>query len=97
MIRARTDAAATDGINEVIERLNLYAEAGADIVFADALLSVDESRWWRRMCASACGQHGLRTDRTRHDAGLSRPSDSRRSASATVSYRACSPVRRYAA
>jgi 2-methylisocitrate lyase-like PEP mutase family enzyme len=42
MIRARTDAAATDGINEVIERLNLYAEAGADIVFADALLSVDD-------------------------------------------------------
>jgi 2-methylisocitrate lyase-like PEP mutase family enzyme len=33
MIRARTDAAATDGINEVIDRLNLYAEA---------LLSVDD-------------------------------------------------------
>jgi 2-methylisocitrate lyase-like PEP mutase family enzyme len=42
MIRARTDAAATDGINEVIDRLNLYAEAGADIVFADALLSLDD-------------------------------------------------------
>jgi len=42
LIRARTDAAATDGINEVIDRLNLYAEAGADIVFADALLSVED-------------------------------------------------------
>jgi 2-methylisocitrate lyase-like PEP mutase family enzyme len=42
MIRARTDAAATDGINEVIDRLNLYAEAGADIAFADALLSVND-------------------------------------------------------
>src|SRR5262249_61496834 len=42
LIRARTDAAATDGINEVIDRLNLYAQAGADIVFADALLSVDD-------------------------------------------------------
>ena len=42
MIRARTDAAATDGIPEVIDRLNLYGEAGADIVFADALLSVDD-------------------------------------------------------
>jgi 2-methylisocitrate lyase-like PEP mutase family enzyme len=42
MIRARTDAAATDGINAVIDRLNLYAEAGADIVFADALLSIDD-------------------------------------------------------
>ena len=42
MIRARTDAAATDGIPEVIDRLNLYGEAGADIVFADALLSVED-------------------------------------------------------
>ena len=39
LIRARTDAAATSGISEVIDRLNMYAEAGADILFADALLS----------------------------------------------------------
>jgi 2-methylisocitrate lyase-like PEP mutase family enzyme len=44
MIRARTDAAATDGIPEVIDRLNIYAEAGADILFADALLSADDIR-----------------------------------------------------
>ena len=44
MIRARTDAAATYGIPEVIDRLNLYAEAGADIVFADALMSVEDIR-----------------------------------------------------
>lgn len=44
MIRARTDAAATDGIAEVIDRLNLYAEAGADILFADALLSAEDIR-----------------------------------------------------
>ena len=37
-IRARTDAAATDGIGAAIDRLCLYAEAGADILFADALL-----------------------------------------------------------
>jgi 2-methylisocitrate lyase-like PEP mutase family enzyme len=42
LVRARTDAAATDGINEVVDRLNLYAEAGADIVFADALLCVED-------------------------------------------------------
>lgn len=42
LIRARTDAAATDGIAEVIDRLNQYAEAGADILFADALLSADD-------------------------------------------------------
>jgi 2-methylisocitrate lyase-like PEP mutase family enzyme len=44
LIRARTDAAATDGIPEVIDRLNMYAEAGADIMFADALLSVEDIR-----------------------------------------------------
>jgi len=44
LIRARTDAAATDGIPEVIDRLNLYAEAGADILFADALLSAEDIR-----------------------------------------------------
>jgi 2-methylisocitrate lyase-like PEP mutase family enzyme len=44
LIRARTDAAATHGLTEVIDRLNLYAEAGADIVFADALLSAEDIR-----------------------------------------------------
>jgi 2-methylisocitrate lyase-like PEP mutase family enzyme len=39
LIRARTDAAATHGVGEAIDRLCLYAEAGADILFADALLS----------------------------------------------------------
>jgi 2-methylisocitrate lyase-like PEP mutase family enzyme len=39
LIRARTDAAATHGLSEAIDRLNLYAEAGADILFADALLT----------------------------------------------------------
>lgn len=42
LIRARTDAAATDGLSAAIDRLNLYAEAGADIVFADALLSAPD-------------------------------------------------------
>jgi 2-methylisocitrate lyase-like PEP mutase family enzyme len=39
IIKARTDAYATHGLNEVIRRLNLYADAGADLLFADALLS----------------------------------------------------------
>jgi 2-methylisocitrate lyase-like PEP mutase family enzyme len=42
VIKARTDAAATHGIAEAIRRGNLYAEAGADLVFADALLSEDD-------------------------------------------------------
>ncbi len=39
VIKSRTDSFATHGIKEVIRRLNLYAEAGADLLFADALLS----------------------------------------------------------
>jgi 2-methylisocitrate lyase-like PEP mutase family enzyme len=39
IIIARTDAAGTHGVDEAIRRLNLYAEAGADCMYADALLS----------------------------------------------------------
>ena len=39
VIKARTDAAGPLGIEEGIRRLNMYAEAGADCLFADALLS----------------------------------------------------------
>ena len=42
VIKSRTDTLATHGIDEVIRRLNSYAEAGADLLFADALLSVDD-------------------------------------------------------
>jgi 2-methylisocitrate lyase-like PEP mutase family enzyme len=42
MIKARTDATAIHGVGEAIRRLNLYAEAGADLLFADALLSVED-------------------------------------------------------
>jgi 2-methylisocitrate lyase-like PEP mutase family enzyme len=39
VIKARTDAFATDGLPEVLRRLTRYAEAGADLLFADALVS----------------------------------------------------------
>jgi 2-methylisocitrate lyase-like PEP mutase family enzyme len=42
VIKARTDATAIHGLGEAIRRLNLYAEAGADMLFADALLSADD-------------------------------------------------------
>jgi 2-methylisocitrate lyase-like PEP mutase family enzyme len=42
VIKSRTDAYATHGLKETIRRLNLYAEAGADLLFADALLAVDD-------------------------------------------------------
>ncbi|MGZ5141364.1 MAG: isocitrate lyase/PEP mutase family protein, partial [Burkholderiales bacterium] len=39
IIKARTDAATPLGLDEAIRRLEMYAEAGADCVFADALSS----------------------------------------------------------
>jgi 2-methylisocitrate lyase-like PEP mutase family enzyme len=39
VIVSRTDAAGPHGVDEAIRRLNLYAEAGADALYADALLS----------------------------------------------------------
>jgi 2-methylisocitrate lyase-like PEP mutase family enzyme len=42
VIKARTDATAIHGIDEAIRRLNLYAEAGADLLFADALLTAED-------------------------------------------------------
>jgi 2-methylisocitrate lyase-like PEP mutase family enzyme len=35
LIVARTDAIATDGFDEAVSRLRLYADAGADVLFAD--------------------------------------------------------------
>ena len=37
IINARTDSFATDGLDEAIRRCNLYLEAGADLVFIDAI------------------------------------------------------------
>jgi len=42
IIKARTDAAGPLGINAAIDRLNVYAEAGAELLFADALLSEED-------------------------------------------------------
>lgn len=42
IIKARTDAIAIHGVGEAIRRLNLYADAGADLLFADALLSAED-------------------------------------------------------
>jgi 2-methylisocitrate lyase-like PEP mutase family enzyme len=42
VIKSRTDVLATHGVSEAIRRLNLYAEAGADLLFADAAMSADD-------------------------------------------------------
>jgi 2-methylisocitrate lyase-like PEP mutase family enzyme len=42
VIKARTDAAGPLGINAAIDRMNMYSEAGADVLFADALMSEED-------------------------------------------------------
>ncbi len=37
LLIARTDALAVEGLDAMIERANVYAEAGADVIFAEAL------------------------------------------------------------
>ncbi len=39
---ARTDARETDGLDEAIDRINRYCDAGADVAFIEAPLSVNE-------------------------------------------------------
>jgi methylisocitrate lyase len=44
VIMARTDAHAVEGQAEAIERAQRYVEAGADMIFAEALTTLDEYR-----------------------------------------------------
>jgi len=44
VVMARTDAAAVHGLDEAIRRARLYAEAGADMVFVEAVTSVEDMR-----------------------------------------------------
>lgn len=44
VIIARTDAAASEGLEGAIARGRMYAEAGADVVFPDALTSLEQFR-----------------------------------------------------
>ena len=44
LIIARTDARQSEGLEGVMHRMKLYAEAGADVLFPEALTSDDEAR-----------------------------------------------------
>lgn len=44
VVIARTDAIATNGLDEALERLGRYAEAGADVLFADGPTTIEELR-----------------------------------------------------
>lgn len=44
VIMARTDAAAVEGIDAAIERASAYVEAGADMIFPEAMKTLDDYR-----------------------------------------------------
>src|SRR2546423_8178588 len=44
VLMARTDALAVEGLDSAIERANRYVAAGADMIFAEALTSLDDYR-----------------------------------------------------
>jgi methylisocitrate lyase len=48
IIMARTDARAVEGLEAAIDRAELYREAGADVLFVEAPLSIEELR---RVCS----------------------------------------------
>lgn len=50
VIMARTDAAASEGLDAAIARAVAYVDAGADMIFAEAMTSLDD---YRRMRAAA--------------------------------------------
>ncbi len=48
VVMARTDAHAVEGQKAAIERAAAYVEAGADMIFAEALTTLDEYREFTR-------------------------------------------------
>ena len=66
---ARTDAAASEGMDGAVARAKLYLEAGADAIFPEALISREMFRGVRQARArrAAAGQHdGVRQDAVLH-------------------------------
>ena len=47
VIMARTDAAAVEGVDAAIERAQAYVEAGADMIFPEAMTTLDDYRRFR--------------------------------------------------
>ncbi|HEX6997940.1 MAG TPA: methylisocitrate lyase [Gammaproteobacteria bacterium] len=48
VVMARTDAFAREGLEPTLERVSAYVEAGADMIFAEALRTLDEYRAFTR-------------------------------------------------
>ena len=54
MIMARTDAIATDGYQEALDRMSLYHELGVDILFIEAPTDLDQLRRIPKELAGPC-------------------------------------------
>lgn len=52
VVMARTDAAAVEGLSAAIERAKAYVAAGADMIFAEALRSLDDIRTFAEALAA---------------------------------------------
>ncbi len=50
IVMARTDAIAGEGLQKAVERARQYAEAGADMIFAEAAGSIDDYRAFGEAC-----------------------------------------------
>lgn len=77
VVIARTDAAASEGLEGAIARGKLYAEAGADVIFPDALTSLDQFRVFARAMPKPVmanmtefGRTPLETARALEEAGI---------------------------
>jgi len=77
VIMARTDAHAVEGQAAAVERAQRYVEAGADMIFAEALTSLDEYREFTRVVTvpvlaniTEFGKTPLFTTRDLADAGV---------------------------
>ena len=78
VIMARTDAHAVEGQAAAIERAQRYVEAGADMIFAEALATLDE---YRQFTAAVQSAGAREHHRVRQDAAVHRRGARRRSAS----------------
>ena len=77
VVMARTDAHAVEGQNPAVERAQRYVEAGADMIFAEALASLDEYRQFTQAVSvpvlaniTEFGQTPLFTTRELGEAGV---------------------------
>ena len=67
LVIARTDSRATHGLDEALRRASAFADAGADVLFVEALLGEDESSAWQPNSPGCrCSSTGPKAARRHH-------------------------------